>query len=135
MNLVELIFSPNGRINRLQFLGGYLTVLILVTLLYIIPTLIFVFMYSSSETFYGITNAGDFIINIESMHTNLLADSWLAMLFFLPATLIMVYGKICLDIKRFRDTGFSPWFILLFLVPWVNILVLLFLLLFPGREE
>jgi hypothetical protein len=40
----------------------------------------------------------------------------------------------CADIPRFRSIGWSPWLVLLFLIPFVNFVVQLLLLFTPSKQ-
>lgn len=128
MNIISLISNPNGRINRLQFLGGNLTTLLIGIFLYIIPMVILLFMYSSVTM---VDNPSE----TESMLQLSRYNSWVALLCFIPGTIFLIYSLLCLALKRLQDTGYSPWLLILIVVPWVNALLLLFLMLFPTRDH
>jgi uncharacterized membrane protein YhaH (DUF805 family) len=40
----------------------------------------------------------------------------------------------CADIPRFRSIGWSPWLVLLFIVPIVNFVIQLVLFFMPAKE-
>ncbi len=40
----------------------------------------------------------------------------------------------CADIPRFRSIGWSPWLVLLFLIPFVNCIIQLLLLFIPSKK-
>jgi uncharacterized membrane protein YhaH (DUF805 family) len=129
MNILSLISNPNGRINRLQFLGGYVAALVLAILLYVIPMAILLFMNSS-------VGVADGSADTEVVFSNLnYTYSWVALLLFIPGTIFLVYSLLCLAFKRLQDTGFSSWLLFLLLVPWINVCLLLFLILFPTRAK
>jgi hypothetical protein len=47
-----------------------------------------------------------------------------------------VYKIVCLDVPRIRNAGRSPWYLLLWVVPLINVLLLFYLFLAPpARDE
>jgi hypothetical protein len=47
-----------------------------------------------------------------------------------------VYKIACLDVPRIRNAGRSPWYLLLWVVPPINVLLMLYLFLAPpARDE
>lgn len=137
MALVDRIFRVKGSLRRMEFCTGLLTVLLMVFLIYLIPIVISVFLYSSSEIFYvyGPAVAGGNLADIEAMHTNLAFPHWKAALLFLPGTLLLFYCVINLFVKRLRNAALSPGLTLLLIVPYVNILLLVFLLFYRGGDK
>jgi uncharacterized membrane protein YhaH (DUF805 family) len=56
---------------------------------------------------------------------------------WLPAVIVILLALLripCLDIPRFRSIGWSPWLVLLFLVPLVNFIMQLLLFFMPERR-
>lgn len=137
MLLVDRIFKTNGSLRRREFLLGIVTMLLLVFVLYLIPLLINLFLYSSSETFYvyGAAAANQDLVSTRTMHTNLAFLNWKSMLLLLPGTFILLYCTINLFIKRLRNAGFNTGLVLLLIVPYVNILLLIFLLFYRGGDK
>ena len=58
--------------------------------------------------------------------------AWLPFVIFVPM-LLMRFP--CLDIPRCRDMGWSPWLLLLLLVPIVNFFMVLSLFIWPGQRD
>lgn len=137
MVLVDRIFRVRGSLRRLEFFTGLLTAFLMVFLIYLIPTLISLFLYSSSEVFYayGYAAATNDLVNLKTMHTSLAFPHWKAALLFVPGTLLLFYSVINLFIKRLRNAGLSPGLTLLLIVPYVNILILIFLLFYRGGDK
>lgn len=137
MVLVDRIFRPSGSLRRKDFLLGFLLTLLLVFIFYLIPMLFSLFLYSSSETFYfyGSAAAGQGFVSEQTMNTNLAFPHWKAALIFLPGTLLLLYCTINLFVKRLRNAGLSTGLVLLIIVPYVNILMLLFLFFYRGGDK
>jgi uncharacterized membrane protein YhaH (DUF805 family) len=56
---------------------------------------------------------------------------WLPFIVVVPLFLLRFP---CLDIPRFRSIGWSPWLVLLFLVPVVNFVMQLLLFFMPPKQ-
>lgn len=65
---------------------------------------------------------------------------YLLIIVFTPALVVglmffvYVYVNITLSVKRLRDMQFSPWLILLFLIPAVNLILFLLMLFIKGKN-
>jgi hypothetical protein len=57
--------------------------------------------------------------------------TWLPLIVIIPLILLRFP---CLDIPRFRSMGWSPWLVLLFLVPLVNFIMQLLLFFVPPKQ-
>jgi uncharacterized membrane protein YhaH (DUF805 family) len=64
----------------------------------------------------------------------MLFDPWVAMVILYLYMLAMLWPMIVIYIKRAHDRGRSGWFILLFLVPILNLWPLIELLFLPGTS-
>ena len=64
----------------------------------------------------------------------MLFDPWVAMIILYVYLLAMLWPSIAIYIKRAHDRGRSGWFILLFLVPILNLWPLIELLFLPGTN-
>ncbi len=62
----------------------------------------------------------------------MLLDPWVAMIVLYVYLLATLWPSIAIYIKRAHDRGRSGWFILLFMVPILNLWVLIELLFLPG---
>jgi len=57
-----------------------------------------------------------------------------------PTYALIVYGlaisvpSFSIQIRRIRDTGFDPWWILIGIIPWIGALALFILLCLPSRH-
>jgi uncharacterized membrane protein YhaH (DUF805 family) len=109
------IFSFNGRIGRLRYLAyGVGTSIILMLL--IMPIM------GTSML------AGGFVGGEAAMGTMTIV----AMIAFYVASLVLavMFGK-----RRLNDLNRSGWWFLLFLVPVVNLIMVVYLIFFPGAGE
>lgn len=100
------------RINRLTFIASFL--------------LSFIFTYFSLFLYAVLLSTNE---APESNNGTSLVG--LILLFVVLIYLLLVYLRSL--VFRCRDIGISPWFILLILVPLVNLIVLLFLVFKPGQ--
>jgi hypothetical protein len=57
-----------------------------------------------------------------------------SMLFVPFAILALIYKIRGLDVPRLKNAGLSPWFLLLFLVPFANLVMLIFLFVAPPKK-
>lgn len=61
-------------------------------------------------------------------------DPWVAMVIMYLYLLAMLWPSIAIYIKRAHDRGRSGWFLLLFIVPFLNIWVMIELLFLRGTS-
>lgn len=108
------IFSFNGRIGRLRYLA-YNTGVNLILTVILIP-----FIGMS-----GFMSSGG---DMSAMAGGL---SGIVIILFYIATIVItvMYGK-----RRLNDLNRSGWFVLLFIIPIVNLLLVIYLIFFPGTE-
>ena len=108
------IFSFNGRIGRLRYLA-YNTGVNLVLTLVMIP-------------FLGMSG---FMASGGDMSAMAGGLSGLVIIIFYIATIVItvMYGK-----RRLNDLNRSGWFVLLFIIPIVNLLLVIYLILFSGTD-
>ena len=108
------IFSFNGRIGRLRYLA-YNTGLNLVLTAMMIPLL-------GATGF--MASGGDFSALGGGM-------SGIAIIIFYIATIVIsvMFGK-----RRLNDLNRSGWFVLLFIIPLVNLLLIIYMIFFSGTE-
>ncbi|PWU23734.1 hypothetical protein C5B42_01755 [Candidatus Cerribacteria bacterium 'Amazon FNV 2010 28 9'] len=102
-----------GRINRRTFILGILTVFLCM----MIPLLLMSFFFPSSGSF---------------------ESSFSTIIFFLIWLVVSICGltiNLSLFIRRWHDLGKSGWFILLQLVPYINLLFVLYLLFAQGQSK
>ncbi|MDA8973878.1 DUF805 domain-containing protein, partial [Akkermansiaceae bacterium] len=110
-NRLNLLFSFKGRINRKQFILGYLLKWALV---FVVGVLFIIFeMVISNDDF---------------------------LLFLLLPVIPIIWLNLALIIRRLKDTGSSPWILILLLIPWLNLLlgpliILLCMILPSGKKE
>ncbi|HEX3883485.1 MAG TPA: DUF805 domain-containing protein [Stellaceae bacterium] len=64
----------------------------------------------------------------------MLFDPWVAMILLYVYLLAMLWPSIAVSIKRVHDRGRSGWFILLMVVPFLNIWVMIEMLFLPGTS-
>ncbi len=55
-------------------------------------------------------------------------------LVMLVFSLLMFYISVVITIKRLRDAGLSPWFVVLYFVPFANLLLFIYLLIAPSKQ-
>ena len=122
MDLFDLYFSPNGRIDRSTFWHAWFYQILFFGLL-VISTVTVVFATGSAAL-------GDLIFfNSSDIIISLIVLFYLVMF---PMTL-MTY---CILIKRYHDRGKSGWWSLIGLVPYIGILLIFVELgFFKGVEE
>ena len=108
------IFSFNGRIGRLRYLA-YNTGVNLILALIIIP-------------FMGMSG---FMASNADMSMMAGGLSGIAIILFYIASIVVtvMYGK-----RRLNDLNRSGWFVLLFIIPIVNLLLVIYLIFFPGTD-
>lgn len=130
VNIIKLFFSYEGRIKRLPFLIGQIVIIVITRLS----------LYYSGVMDYLIK--GDYLsgnmqgfleIKLFSVYSGF--QLWLIYTLFILSMLVLIYSTVCLDMKRFRDIGHSPWFVLLCFVPIVNLVTLLYLLFWPSKKD
>lgn len=107
MEFFEQVFTTNGRLNRLR----YLKYQVLFTLFSAVIGFVLGFV-------------GGFLSgNPESLLVTVPTGIW---------SLVASVGGIMLGIRRLHDLDKSGWFLLLGLVPLVNVIFMLYLWLAPG---
>ena len=114
MQFINLLSSPNGKITRLKFLISHISILLISALFVFLPSLISAISAENTDSTsnFEIFTAGCFVI----------------------AVAFCLYSTFCISIKRIRDIGLSPWFVLLLLVPLVGLIAYLFLLFYPRLK-
>jgi uncharacterized membrane protein YhaH (DUF805 family) len=109
MKLIRLVFSFDGRVGRALFAGGNALIYALLFGL----TGLFVFLWPAPETPPEIL--GNFVL-----------PSFFA---------LFVWSKFALAAKRYHDVGVSGWYSLLLLIPFVGLLVFIYLLFAQGQQR
>ena len=101
MEIAKMLHSSDGTIGRLQFLGTFV----------VLPILVFGLFWNIFDHFFpdGVK------FGLLSIITILLA-------------LDIAYIQICAIIKRLRDIDKSPWFTLIMFVPGLNLILAYFLI-------
>jgi uncharacterized membrane protein YhaH (DUF805 family) len=113
MYLLSLLFSPKGKIDRLEFLGGYLfTIFVPAALLYWGG-----YLGSSMQH-----PDGDDLLKL------------LEACIYLLSVFIFVFVTIVLAIKRLRDMGLTAWLTIFFLVPVVGFFMKIVAISKPGKN-
>lgn len=107
-NASNSLFSFKGRVNRGNFW------LVLIPLFLISAGIQVAIISSMSNMSRGDSNTMGFVI--------------MSALFYIPALWILIATYV----KRWHDINKSGWWSLILLIPWVNLLVILFLGLAPG---
>lgn len=118
MNIFKLFFSFDGKIHRVPF--------ILVHVVYWLIAVIMVGTYSGPTSVAVDTT----MTNIPNLQVFMSVTGFVSLAVFV----VILYSTICVYIKRFRDTGFSPWLTLLILVPVVNLITFIFLIFYPPKS-
>jgi len=117
-----LIFSPHGQITRLDFLLGHIFIVLLASIpLYLIPIMLSGFFDPNPQQYAFSSASGLLKIVI--------------VLIYMVGLVGMLYSSLCLGIKRFRNAGFSSWCSLLLLIPYLGLLVFLFLVFYPSQDK
>ena len=113
MDILRLFFSPKGRITRQPFIIGIVVLIVVAILLTLMMN--------------GLNRPGNPQGDLTPME---------GMLLFLAVVVGMgsLYSNICLTIKRFRDAGLTSWLTLLILIPYVNLAVTIFLMVYPSKN-
>lgn len=104
----EPFYSKTGRIGRLRFLA-YSTMLGLCAVV--------------------LGGIGTVLLSLESDIVNVIAG-----LFFVTAFVAMIYVQFAPAMRRFNDLGKSGWYALLLLIPYIALLVWLYLMFKSGDE-
>lgn len=113
MSIIKLILSPKGELKRGKFiLGIFLAYLILLAFLFA----------PSSLDFLGSSTA------------NLSALKLMRAMSFLLGLLFILYSQFCLGVKRLRDMGMSAWFVIILYIPYLHVLALLLLMVYPSKK-
>ncbi len=115
-DIIHLLFSPEWRVDRMQFF--------VVNLVLIIVWIGLMFLLGGSMMSMG-QGAG-----IQKAMV-----TWGMMgLIIMIIYLVMTYISVIITIKRLRDIGLSPWLVLLYLVPIVGFVFFIYLLVAPSKE-
>ncbi len=117
-NLLALLFVPEGKIDRMQFFLMNLWLLVLGILL----------MFLAGGGIMFSANKG-------GMASSTVMAGGIMGLVMLVFSLLMFYISVVITIKRLRDAGLSPWFVVLYFVPFVNLLLFIYLLIAPSKES
>jgi len=112
MNIFSLLFSPKGKITRLPFLLGVIVTWVLASVFVFVPSFLTDFSNIELTNIFKLLTALSYILGI----------------------VVAICSMLCLYIKRFRDIGYSGWYVLLFFVSFINIITLLFLFFFPSKK-
>lgn len=110
MNLLKLLFSFEGNINRLSFFYGTITVFLFMLLFSFIPSILFM------------------LFNMQPHVARLMAG-----LFYGIAALVFLSGYVVLAKKRLSDMKWSLWLLAMTFIPIVSNIIFLILLLVPGK--
>lgn len=119
MSLKKLLFSSKGKINRLEFVVGYIVLIFGFWVLLFIGTFLDALIYQK-ETF-------EMFEFSEPM-------SIIFALYALTLMLLVIFVTFCLGVKRARDIGISTWFVIAFFIPYLNFITLLFFAIYPGKK-
>ena len=111
--------SIQGRFGRLSYIAWYGFL-----------QLIFVFASAAWTMTLGIVNLSTF--SLESDFVNTIAG--FGGFGFLVISVLYVYFNIVINARRFHDMNRSGWWMLLFFIPPINFIVLLYLLLGSGTN-
>ncbi len=106
-------FSPSGRIGRLRYLA-YNTAVNLVLTMAVLPMLGTSAFMGSSGDIAGIGMIGGIAI---------------AILYLVSIVLTIMFGK-----RRLNDLNRSGWYILLFIIPPLNLVLIIYMLFFRGTD-
>ncbi|MBR7025121.1 MAG: DUF805 domain-containing protein [Selenomonadaceae bacterium] len=109
MELINEIYTTEGRLNRLRYFKYYLILVLVSAVIAFVVGFIGGFITGNPESILVKVPGG--IIS-----------------------LITSIGGIMLGIRRLHDLNKSGWFMLLLLVPLVNLLFLLYLWFMPGTQ-
>ena len=107
--MLEKIFTTQGRLNRLPYLKYFLGLLLVSILLNAVLTFVFTILTGSAE---------GTLFNIISV---------------ILAVPVSVASIMC-AIRRLHDLNRSGWFVILALIPFVNVLFEIYLLCFRGTQ-
>ncbi len=110
----EPFYSVNGRIGRLRFLAYSAAMGMVLYVAFLVFSLLGVGLLSA-------TNGNAFASIIFGIIILVLAVGY-------------IYATFAPAIRRFNDTNHTGWLSLLLLVPYLNVLVLLFLVFMPGTD-
>lgn len=111
--------SLNGRFGRLSYIAWYGFL-----------NLIACFAFVALSLTLGIFNLSTQSLDSQFIETL----TGLGGLSFLVISVLYLYFNIVIQVRRFHDMNRSGWFILLFILPLVNIFVFLYLLLGTGTQ-
>ncbi len=101
-DLLNILFSPKGRLNRTRYLIGFLALFTIIGM----------------------------IFSIESFLSN--NDAELSRTLLCCLCIPLVWACLVTDIKRFRDFDKSGWYCLFLYVPYVGFIIMIVLFFIPG---
>ena len=107
------VFSPKGRFGRLSYLAWYMVVSLAFVLVAVVIALLGGFFAQAGPP-------ADLPV--------------VALLLLVPLGLFVAYILIVFAIRRLHDMNLSGWWLLLFLIPIVNVIPGLVLILGPGSD-
>ena len=111
----EILFSFKGRINRLGYWGYS-----------IIPGLILIV---------GITTIIAPIVIAKSQGLNPSNPSFISSILVIIGAIIAFWMIFSLQVKRLHDIGYSGWWLLLTLIPYIGMIISLIIGLYPGNKD
>jgi uncharacterized membrane protein YhaH (DUF805 family) len=100
------LVSPHGRVNRATYAGVL-----------------------------GIGFALAFVLAIVDLIVGTFDEEAGLGLFSFLSALVWLWPQLATSAKRFHDQGFSGWFAALLFIPFAGLLVILWLVAFPGKPE
>lgn len=118
MSFSNLYFSYQGQIKRKPFIWAYLSLFI--------PGI----LYACAGAYFEYLIESQKIVDPK----NVLAGELFMLGVAVVVAILLFYISICLIIKRLRDTQRSPWLALLWLVPVINLILLIYLMFCPTSS-
>ncbi|MCS5711181.1 DUF805 domain-containing protein [Candidatus Berkiella aquae] len=114
MKLFSLLFSPIGRIGRIQFLIGF-TIAFLFGLL----SIKLAYWISGGESYYYEIHPQFRIVRGHHGETLTFMEKFLTIFSYIFGYFIWIYSFLVLSAKRMRDYGASPWWLLFICFPMI----------------
>lgn len=112
-NVLAHYMSVHGRIDRGQWWMGHLLLLVALAVAFL-PTLLLSVLSLLWEPI-GFTVSVGVIV-------------------FVAAYIAYAWSSLALSIKRLRDAGYSPWLLVLWIVPLANLVVFLLIIFAPPTD-
>ena len=130
--LKQLLFSPEGRINRKKFILTLLSLDIFFGVVYAIILCYIANAFYLDRGFYRMEEVSEITRAVHAANTS----NTLSILRFCLSVLSIttIYSAIVLNIKRFHDLNKSGWCFLLGRIPIINIFVMLILVFKKGTQ-